>query len=161
MTAARAPEPGSVQRGLRSDRVSGIFLVLLGLFIAWDGRVYPLGTLAEPGPGYMPMLVAVFLVVTGALIAAFGGKSELLSAMPWPEARRALLILIISAAGAFALERIGYRLTMIALLILFLGVVERRSPFAVVAVSLGFSFISYYVFATLLLVQLPLSPWGF
>lgn len=161
MAMARSQESGSAPRGLRSDQVSGIFLALLGLFIAWDGRVYPLGTLAEPGPGYMPLLVAVFLVVTGSLIAAFGGKSGRVSAMPWPEARRAVLILIISAAGVFALEHIGYRLTMTALLIFFLGVVERRNPFAVAAVAVGFSVVSYYVFATLLLVQLPHSPWGF
>lgn len=150
-----------MRRGLRSDRISGIFLLLLALFVAWENRVYPLGTLDEPGPGYMPLLVVIFLGGMGLLIALFGGKSGPFSAIPWPEARRALLILIISAAGAFALERIGYRLTMMALLIFFLGVVERRHPFAVAAVAIGFSVVSYYVFSTLLQVQLPLGPWGF
>jgi hypothetical protein len=59
-----------------------------------------------------------------------------------------------------ALERIGYRLTMIALLVFMLGVVERKRPLPILLVAVGFAFISYYVFATLLRVQLPQGPWG-
>lgn len=147
--------------GIRSDQMSGVFLLLLALYVGWQDRAFPVGTLADPGPGFMPLLIAVFLGGVGLLIAVFGGKSALLSSIPWPEARRAVLILVISAGGAFALERIGYRLTMTALLIFFLGVVERRHPFAAAAVAVGFSVITYYVFSTLLQVQLPNSPWGF
>ena len=58
-------------------------------------------------------------------------------------------------------ERLGYRLTMVALLIFFLGVVERRNWIAAVVVAIGFSLISYLVFATWLRVPLPVGPWGF
>ena len=49
---------------------------------------------------------------------------------------------------------------MIALLVFMLGVVERKRPLPTVLVAAGFAFISYYVFATLLRVQLPHGPWG-
>ena len=71
------------------------------------------------------------------------------------------LILVVCAFGAFALERLGFRLTMIAVLIVFLGVIERRNPLAAAAVAIGFALASYFLFATLLKVQLPRSPWGF
>ena len=54
--------------------------------------------------------------------------------------------MIACGVAVFALERIGYRLTMIALLIFMLGVVERKRPLPILLVAVGFAFISYYVF---------------
>ena len=148
-------------RGLRSDQFSGLMLLALGLYIGWENRAYPLGSLQEPGPGYVPLLIAVFLGVIGLLIALWGGKSSSLAGMRWPELTRAALILGACGIGTFALERIGYRITVIVLLIFFLGVLERRRPLPVALVSVGFGFISYYVVGDLLHVPLPRSPWGF
>ena len=148
-------------RGLRSDQFSGLMLLALALYVAWANREYPVGSLQEPGPGYMPLLLAIFLGAMGLLIAAGGRSSSLLSAVRWTEATRAVVILIACGIGAYALERIGYRITVIALLVFFLGVVERKRPLAVALVSLGFSLASFYVVGDLLNVPLPRSPWGF
>jgi hypothetical protein len=147
--------------GLRSDQFSGLMLVALALYVGWQNRVYPVGTLAEPGPGYLPLLLAIFLGTMGLLIALWGARTTPLAAMKWTEATRAVVILIACGAATLALERIGYRLTVIALLIFFLGVLERKRPLPVALVALGFSFASYYVIGDLLRVPLPRSPWGF
>jgi len=148
-------------RGLRNDQFSGLILIALALFIGWENRAFPVGSLQDPGPGYMPLGLAIFLGLIGLLIAIRSGDSPFLLAAPWPEARRAVLILLMCALAALALERIGYRLTIVALLILFLGVVERRKPLPVALVAIGFSLASYYVVGDLLLVPLPRGPWGF
>ena len=148
-------------RQLRSDQVSGLMLVALALYVWWMNRAYPLGSLAEPGPGYMPLLLAIFMGVMGLLVTLSGGKSMPLAAIEWTEARRAIALLIACAVAAYALERLGYRITMAALLVFFLGVMERRKPMMVASVGIGFSLITFYVFATLLRVPLPVSPWGF
>ena len=153
--------PGQKRGGLRSDQLAGLMLLLLALYAGWENRVYPIGTLAEPGPGYLPLLIAVFLGAVGLMIAAAGGKSTPLASMKWTEARRAIVILVACGAATFALERIGYRLTVIALLVFFLGVLERRRPVPVALVAIGFSFASFYVVGDLLHVPLPRSPWGF
>ena len=159
------PESSETQkqsaRGLSSDQFSGLMLLALALYVGWENRAYPVGTLAEPGPGYLPLLLAIFLGVMGLLIALWGARSAPLAAMKWTEAPRAAVILIASGVATFALERIGYRLTVIALLIFFLGVLERKRPLPVALVALGFSFASYYVIGDLLRVPLPSSPWGF
>ncbi len=136
-------------------------LAALALYVWWMNRAYPIGTLAEPGPGYVPLLLAIFMGVMGVLVALGGGKSEPLAAMEWTEAKRAFALLVACGVAAFALERLGYRITMAALLIFFLGVMERRKPMMVAAVGIGFSLVTYYLFATLLRVPLPVSPWGF
>jgi hypothetical protein len=154
------PRPGGAQRGLRNEQLSGLLLLLFALALAWQNRAYPLGSLQDPGPGYVPLLLAIFLGFIGLTIAALGGRSGPVRDIRWPEARRAALILLVCACGAFALERIGYRLTVVALLLVFLGLIERKRPLAVAAVAIGFAFASYFLFATLLKVQLPRSPWG-
>jgi putative tricarboxylic transport membrane protein len=157
-------EPSSIEQkrgGLRTDQFSGLMLLALALYVGWENRAYPVGTLAEPGPGYLPLLLAIFLGVMGLLIALWGVRSAPLAAMKWTEATRAIVILIACGVATLALERIGYRLTVIALLIFFLGVLERKHWFAVAGVAIGFSLISYAVFATWLRVPLPLGPWGF
>jgi len=156
-----AGDGGGRPRGLRNDQFSGLLLVAFALYVAWENRAYPLGSLHDPGPGYVPLLLAIFLGAMGLLIALLGGRGASLESIRWPEARRGALIILVCAFGAFALERIGYRLTMVALLVFFLGVIERKRPLPVAVVALGFALISYYLFATLLRVQLPLSPWGF
>ena len=155
------PEGGQKRGGLRSDQFSGLMLVLLALYVGWENRVYPIGSLQEPGPGYLPLLLVIFLGAIGLLIALWGWRSRRLDSMRWGEAGRAIVILIACAVAAFALERIGYRLTVIALLIFFIGVLERKPPVAVALVSLGFGFGSHYVVGDLLHVPLPVSPWGF
>ena len=147
--------------GLRSDQVSGLMLVALALFIGWENRAYPVGTLAEPGPGYLPLLLAVFLGAMGVLIVAWGARSAPLDALRWVETPRAVVILLACAAAALALEPLGYRITIIALLIFFLGAVERRPPFVVGLVAIGFGLVSFYVIGDLLHVPLPRSRWGF
>ena len=147
-------------RGLRNDQISGVFLLLLALFVAWENREYPLGSLSEPGPGYLPLGLAAFLGVIGMLIALSGGKSAPFADTHWPELTRAAIILAACGVGAVALEGLGYRLTVLALLVFFIGIVERKSPWVVATVAIGFSLISYFVFATWLRVPLPLGPWG-
>jgi hypothetical protein len=40
---------------LKSDQLSGLMLLVLALYAGWENSAYPVGTLQEPGPGYMPL----------------------------------------------------------------------------------------------------------
>ena len=147
--------------GLKSDRVSGLVLLALAGWIVWLNREFPVGTLADPGPGYVPLLLAVGLGAIGLLVALSGGDSEPLRDIRWAEARRAVVILVACGLLTFALERIGYRLSVFAFLVFFLGVIERKKPLPMLLVAAGFSLASYYVVADLLGVPLPRGPWDF
>ncbi len=148
-------------RGIRSDQASGLMLAVLAVYVWWLNREFPVGTLADPGPGYVPLLLAIALGIIGLLVAVFGGRSIPLFNIRWPEATRAVIILVACSVAAFALERIGYRLSIFAFLVFFIGVIERKKLLAVVLVSGGFSLASYYIIGDLLHVPLPVGPWGF
>jgi len=151
----------SAQRGVRGDHFAGVVLMCIAAFVAWENHIYPLGTLASPGPGSVPLMLAVILGGLGLAIVLRGSRSPLLNSIDWSESRRGIVLLIACGAATFALERIGYRLAMIAVLVFMLGVVERKRALPTVLVALGFALVSYFVFATLLKVQLPTCPWGF
>jgi hypothetical protein len=145
---------------LTTDRVAGGALVLLGLIVVWESRRFPLGSLHRPGPAYMPVLLALLLIVFGVVIAAMGSRSQRLVAIGWSEWRHGVGIFAAAAFAAWGLERLGYRLTMAVVLAFLLLVLERKGiviSLVITAVIAGGSFL---VFDTLLRVPLPRGPFG-
>lgn len=153
-------EQRTAQRIFSSDRISGTALVAIAAFAIWQNNALPLGSLSEPGAGSVPLILALLLGLTGVLIAAFGGSARAVNELGWSEGSRAIGILLAAGFATFAFESLGYRLTITALLIFLVGFVERRNPLVVLAVSIGFACVSYWLFNNLLLVQLPRGPWG-
>ena len=121
----------------------------------------PLGSLHNPGPGYMPTLLAFVLAGLSVLVIFLGRDSPHLASLRWSEGKHALAILAACAFAAVALERIGFRITMALLLVFLLGAVERLKPFLVLTVAAGLSLGSFWFFNNLLKVPLPFSPLGF
>ena len=121
---------------------------------------HPLGTPRHPGPGYVPVLLAALLLILGAVVWAMGAAAAPVAGVGWGEARRALVILVVGAFICLGLERLGYRLTMLAALLFLVWLVERKSLLAAAVFAFALSFGSYYVFDTLLRVPLPRGPFG-
>ena len=143
------------------DRISGAFLFLLGLFVAWEDRILPLGTHRHPGPGYFPLLLSAILGILGFLLFLRGRSSPHLRSIRWEEAGHAVAILACSFLATFGIERLGYRITMILVLGFLFGVVERLKLWQVFVLTIGLSLGSFWVFDSLLRVILPRGGLGF
>jgi len=143
-----------------TDRIAGVALGLFALGVIWENRKLPMGTLREPGPGYMPLLLALLLLLFSLLIIAAAGEAQRLRATSWTEWRHAVAILGICFFAAPALERLGYRLTILVALAFVLKVVERKGWVATAAFAFGMSFGTFFLFETLLRVPLPRGPFG-
>lgn len=146
--------------GPSRDRIAGAVLFGMGVLIAWQGWTLPFGSFRVPGPGMLPVTLAAILAVFGVLIAIRGGGPGL-RALGWKEARHALSIFGALSFSAAAMETLGYRATVAAVLIFLVGVVERKGWLATVLLAAGFAFGSYALFADALKVPLPLGPFGF
>jgi putative tricarboxylic transport membrane protein len=144
---------------LRADRIAGGVLVLLALGVLIESRVLPLGSLRNPGPAYMPVLLALLLLGFGVLLALRRGESSRPS-VTWSDWRHALAILVSCAFAAVALERLGYRLTILIVLVFLLAVVERRGWLLTSLFAVVLAFGSFFLFSTVLRVPLPLGPFG-
>jgi hypothetical protein len=147
---------------MSTARVSGVALALLAAAVleeCWRLRL-PLGSLATPGPAYVPVVLALALLLAGVLIAALGRDAVPIGAAGWQEWRHAVAILAVCAFVALALERLGYRPTMALASAFLVGVVERKGLVATTLVALGLAAGTYFLFDTLLRVQLPRGPFG-
>jgi putative tricarboxylic transport membrane protein len=143
------------------DRVSGAFLVLVGLFVAWERRVLPLGTTGHPGPGYVPLLLAVLLIILGAILIVQGRGAKALREVTWSETPHALAILGCCLFITLFMETIGYRLTMLVVMGFLFGVMERLKVWLAAVLTVSFAFGTFWLFDTLLRVPLPRGGWGF
>jgi hypothetical protein len=146
---------------LTTNRVSGSALVLFALLVIWESRQLPLGTFRLPGPAFVPVLLASLLVIFGLLLIVSARRVPLLSSLSWTEWRHALAILAMCAFAVFAIERFGYRFTVLVVLVFLLKLVERCGWVLSLAYSIALSFGSFYLFHSILRVPLPPGPFGF
>ncbi len=143
---------------LTTDRVAGGALALIALVVLWESRKLPLGSFRNPGPAYMPMVLAAILLVFGTLLVVTGGRASAFRGVSWAEWRHAVAIFAVCVFAALALERLGYRATVTVALAFLLGVVERKGIVFTVVFSLALAIGSFLLFDTLLRVPLPRSP---
>jgi len=145
---------------LTIDRVAGGALVLVGLVAMWESRRLPLGTLHRPGPAYMPVVLALLLIVFGLALGILASRSGRFAEVGWHEWRHAVAIFGACAFAAWGLERIGYRLTVAIVLFFLLYVLERRRLPLTVVLTLAIAWGSFFLFDTVLRVPLPRGPFG-
>jgi putative tricarboxylic transport membrane protein len=143
---------------LTTDRVAGGALVLVGVIALWESRRLPLGTLHRPGPSYMPVVLALLLILFGLALALMASRSGRFTAVGWHEWRHAVAIFAACAFAAWGLDRLGYRLTVAIVLFFLLFVLERRSVLTAVGLTVAISWGSFFLFDTVLRVPLPRGP---
>ncbi len=142
------------------DRVSGLALLCLAAFVAFESRVLPFGTHSRPGAAYLPLVLATLLGVLALIILLKGGKDLPFEKLQWTEGRHALAILGACFFVTFAIEPLGYRISMLLILFFLFGLLERMRVWWSLPLSFGLSFGSFFVFDTLLKVPLPRGGLG-
>jgi len=99
------------------DFGAAIILIVIGLAGLWFGREYELGTISQMGPGYMPRLLSIGLLLFGGVI----GARALTVAGPPIETGRwypAVLILICILLFALLVDSAGLAPTIFVVAVL-------------------------------------------
>jgi hypothetical protein len=151
----------SASTGARPDQIAGALIAAFGLYVAWSSREYPFGTLAEPGPGYLPFLLALVLAAFGAVLALRGSVVRAERHVRFDDLPHALLLLAVLSAAAYAIERAGYRVTVALMLFFLLAIIERRNVVVAALIAAAMALGSFYLINNVLRVPLPLGAWGF
>lgn len=147
-------------RELTVDRAAGTLFTAFSVLVLWESHKIPFGTMAEPGPGALPVLLALILLTCSVVVFLGGRVGERLADVRWTEWRHAVAILGTCSFMALALERLGYRLTILIALLVLVCIVERKGWIAGGIFAGVFSLGTYFLFNTLLLVPLPKGPFG-
>jgi hypothetical protein len=142
---------------------AGLLLVATGAFFIWRSMVeIPVGKLHQPGPGAIPLFLAGALVVLGigVMIAEAMGRASAEKGR-WGDLGHAALLVGGCIFTALAMERLGYILTILCVLVFFLLIVERKPIIPALLVSVGMSFGSYWLLAKVMKQALPTGLLGF
>ena len=162
--------PPTDSQALLRQRVGALALAAFGLVFIWRSvSDLPFGTIDNPGPAVTPLILASLLVLLalwnfvggGASPPAGGEAAEAEATAAEPGGvRHAVVVIAGIAAAALAFGYLGYRLTILGLLVFFLGVVERKPILVVLLIAFGLSLGSHALFVHVLKVPLPTGPWG-
>ncbi|MBS0548804.1 MAG: tripartite tricarboxylate transporter TctB family protein [Proteobacteria bacterium] len=142
----------------RAELWGGLFWLAVGAFVAWQGWLLGLGTLHEPGSGFLFFwlgLVMCAFSVTIALAGMRGQGPEL--ADLWRGARWGRVLLVIAALIVYgvAFEPLGFVPCTLALLLFLMTVVDPVPLKLSVPISAAAAVGVWYVLQKLLLIQLP------
>jgi hypothetical protein len=93
-------------RFLSQDVLAGLVFLAVGVFGLVAGRDLEIGTADEMGTGYVPRLMAIVLIVLGAVIAAVGmmKRDAPLGRIGW---RPVIMVTLATLAFGLTLERLG------------------------------------------------------
>jgi hypothetical protein len=122
------------------------------LILAGSGDL-PFGSLAAPGAGMMPKVMAALMILFAALLLFGARESGPLAQVDWSDRGHAALVLVITGAAVAAYQGLGFLITMTLLVFLLLVVVERRRWLPAAIYSVGLTLFAYWLFD-----KVPRSP---
>ena len=141
-----------------SELWGGLIGLGLGAFVIWSGLKLKLGTINDPGSGYVLFYTGILMCVFAAsiMIAAVteGGPTF---ASRWEHARwgKPVLVIVCLTAFAFALEPLGFLLSAIPLMLLLLRVIDPVRWSLAIPLSILAPLGMWWVLKHLLAIQLP------
>jgi hypothetical protein len=145
---------------LRADHVAGAAFVVFGaLIIALSGDL-PTGQLSMPGSGFLPKIVAALTIILGLALVVRGRESPPFAELSFGDGKHAVTVTVIAAAAIALYTYLGFIITMAAMMIALLIVIERRHPVRAAAYSGAIVLVTYACFRYLLKTPLPQSPFG-
>ena len=116
----------------------------------------PFGTLAAPGAGMMPKVMAGFMILFAALLVLGAAQSAPLATVDWSDRGHAALVVLVTGAAAAAYRSLGFLITMTLLVFCLLVIVERKNALRAAAYSIALTLFAYWLFDKLL--RSPLEP---
>jgi putative tricarboxylic transport membrane protein len=139
----------------KGDFAGSVFGILLGVAVMIASLRLHLGTPTEPQPGFFPFTAGALLVLLCAilLVKALSGRSE--GAEPFGELWRPLILIIGLLVYSVVLDVVGYVIATILLSGVVLRVLDTKTWWKLVVISLALSIGTYLLFDRLLDVSLP------
>ena len=140
--------------------IAGIFWICLGILLSIWSTSYHIGGITQPGPGFLPLILGILIVLFSIVILAQGWKADAAKekavsfSLPagWKKIAYVILVMLFTT---FAFEPLGYLITvflLIALLMLGKGLRSlRKAILTALLTALGV----YLVFILLLEQPFP------
>ncbi|QWG17682.1 tripartite tricarboxylate transporter TctB family protein [Bradyrhizobium sediminis] len=141
-----------------SELWGGLIGLALGGFVIWSGLKLKLGTINDPGSGYVlfytGILVCVFAFTIIVAAVTEGGPTF---ASRWKDTRwtKPLLVIACLIAFSFSLNTLGFLLSTIPLMLLLLRLIDPVRWSLAIPIALLAPLGVWWVLKRMLLIQLP------
>jgi putative tricarboxylic transport membrane protein len=141
-----------------SELWGGLIGLALGVFVTWSGLGLKLGTINDPGSGYVMFYTGILmcLFATTIIVAAVteGGPTF---ASRWKDTRwtKPLVIIACLIAFSFSLNTLGFLLSAIPLMLLLLRLIDPVRWSLAIPIALLAPLGVWWVLKRMLLIQLP------
>lgn len=138
------------------DLLAGLFFVVVGVGTLVVGADYRLGTLLSMGPGYFPRIIAILLILLGAVIVL---ASLRLQGPPLERWRLGPMVLVLGSIVVFGwlLERFGL-MAAVAAMVLVSSYAERgRSHVETIVLAVALTALAWLIFVKGL--GMPIMVW--
>lgn len=151
----------------RVDIVIGAVSVVFAGFVLAQALALDFFQRSEiPGPGFLPVLLAIAIGILGLVIIAtrLVGNDRQFGAFAWPAPRefgRTLTVWIAFTLSIALMQSLGFFVASALLIATLLLVVERLRSVGAIATVILIPLVCYLLFHVALKVPLPTGPWGF
>jgi len=152
---------------LKADRASSMVWMAVGLLSIYGSFQLGLGTLGEPGSGFLSFLAGSFICLMALIVfiqSFLQGKGfQVKIPTLWEGSRwyRSALVGLLLLGYILVLEWIGFLLTAFLIVLAMVKGVERLSWAKALLISISASAVCYLVFDKLLKAVLPRGLLGF
>jgi hypothetical protein len=139
----------------KRDHIAGGAFIVAGAFVLAVSGNLPFGTLASPGAGMLPTLLAVVMAAFGLVLVAGARASPPLADLNWADLPHAARVGVLAVAAVTAFEPLGFAATTALLLFALIYGVERRPLLPALGFSVAAPIVIYVLFSLLLRTPLP------
>ena len=147
----------------KSELWGGLIGLALGGFVIWSGMKLKLGTINDPGSGYVLFYTGILMCVfAGSIIVSAVSEGGPTLASRWENVRWSKPLLLIACLVAFsvALEPLGFLLSSIPLMLLLLRLIDPVRWSLAIPIAVLVPVGMWWVLKRLLLIQLPSGLFG-
>jgi putative tricarboxylic transport membrane protein len=143
--------------------VSALFWVAVGLLTCYGANRLGLGSVTEPGVGFIFFWSGLILVILSLIVlaGAIRGSEDTVREMGEMNWAKIALVLLTLLLYAFFLERLGFVLTTFILMSFLLGCIESTNWVRSLGVAGAAAMASYAIFELWLKIRLPKGLFGF
>lgn len=149
----------------RAEQATSLFWVALAVAVCFGATGFEIGTLSEPGPGFLPFWTAALMGVLAIahlviVTTATSPRSRKTLGKSQTRHGRAIIVAVAILAYAFLLPHLGYLVaTFLGMTVLF-SIYGGKRWWQILALSICVVLVTYVVFHILLKVQFPIGILG-
>lgn len=152
---------------MNAERIGGLFWLLFGCTAAYGGFGLELGTMQEPGSGFLTFVAGCFVAVMAliVIVQSYRGDAEAQTRLAdlWKGVMwwRALAITGLILLFIFSFETIGFFVCSFLLLVIIMRWLEGLEWKMCLIVPIVATVTTYVVFKTVMNISLPSGIFGF